>query len=96
MRAYIESAQPGTAIYHVRNDGWTLSDYLAAALLDELSEIRWRYAALHFEGCAEQPFPERVPRPGSDDLADTGPTWDTVEDVANLMSPQVLELMKGI
>lgn len=92
--AYVTTAPPGTALYHARSGGWTVGDYLAAEKLDVFREILWRYIAIHFEGGTEAPFPDRVPRPG-DVVVEAGPTWDAVDNVTDLMSPKVLEMMRG-
>jgi hypothetical protein len=94
--AYVTAAQPGTAIYHKRFEGWTLGDHLAAEQLNVQRRLYWRYGAVHFEGGAEQPFPDPIPRPGDDvEPVDTGPTWDNVTAIEDVFSPQVLTILKG-
>ena len=93
--AYITAAQPGTAIYHARHEGWTIADHIAAEQLYELRKLGWRYTALHFEGGKDQSFPEPIPRPGvaAPEVYD-GPTWETAT-FEEIISPEVLELFRG-
>lgn len=92
MRAYIEAAPPGTAIYYVRNEGWTPGDHLAAEQLDVQRRLYWRYGAVHFQGGDKEPFPESIPRPGVVSV-NSAATWEeALEDPA---SPQVVAMLKG-
>jgi hypothetical protein len=93
--AYIVAAPPGTAIYHARNEGWTIADHIAAEELYELRKLAWRYTAIHFERGKNEPFPERIPRPGvpAPEKYD-GPTWETAT-IEDIVSPEVLELLRG-
>lgn len=93
--AYVTAAPPGTAIYHARNEGWSIGDHLAAESLHELRKLGWRYTAIHFQRGKDQPFPERIPRPGVEAPEPyAGPTWETVT-FEELISPEVLELLRG-
>ena len=91
--AYVKSAPPGTAIYHVQYDGWTVGDHLAAMQLHELRKIEWRYAAINFERAKELPFPTPIPRPGVEQ-PDPEPTetWETVS-LEDMISPEVIALL---
>lgn len=93
--AYITTAQPGTAIYHERFEGWTTGDHIAAEHLSDFREYLWRFTVVHFEGGKDIPFPDRVPHPGIEDV-DTTPaaTWETVE-LDDLVSPEVRQLLRG-
>lgn len=92
MRAYIEAAPPGTAIYYVRNEGWTVGDHLAAEQLDVQRRLYWRYGAVHFKDGDKLPFPESISRPGVEPI-DSATTWEeALEDPA---SPQVVAMLKG-
>lgn len=92
---YITAAQPGTAIYHARHEGWTISDHIAAEELYELRKLAWRYTAIHFQGGKDQPFPDPIPRPGVEAPEPyDGPTWETAT-FEDLVSPEVLELLRG-
>jgi hypothetical protein len=47
MVSIVVAAQPGTAIYHAVNDGWTLTDHLIATTGEQqagLTELRKRIA----------------------------------------------------
>jgi hypothetical protein len=92
---YITAAPPGTAIHHALSEGWSINDHLAAEQLHELRKLGWRYTALHFVGGKEDPFPERIPRPGvvPPEKYD-GPTWETAT-FEEIVSPEVLELLRG-
>ena len=93
--SYVTAAPPGTAIYHFRNEGWTVADHIAAEQLYELRKLGWRYTAIHFERGKDQPFPEPIWRPGFEAPAPyDGPTWETAT-FEELVSPEVLELLKG-
>lgn len=95
MRAYIEAAPPGTAIYYVRNEGWTPGDHLAAEQLDVQRRLYWRYGAVHFVDGDKIPFPESIPRPGVEaPEAYDGPTWETAT-LEDLASPEVIAMLKG-
>ena len=91
---YVTAAPPGTAIYHVLNEGWSIADHLAAEQLHELRKLGWRYTAVHFEGGKDQPFPEPIPRPGvaAPPVYD-GPTWETAT-FEDIVSPEVLKLLQ--
>ena len=93
--AYIVAAPPGTAIYHARNEGWTIADHIAAEQLYELRKLAWRYTAIHFKRGKDEPFPDRIPRPGvpAPEKYD-GPTWETAT-IEDIVSPEVLELLRG-
>lgn len=92
---YITAAPPGTAIYHARHEGWTITDHIAAEQLYELRKLGWRYTALHFERGKDEPFPERIPRPGVEPPEKyDGPTWETAT-LEDIVSPEVLELLRG-
>lgn len=95
MRAYIESAQPGTAIFHAQNEAWGLPEHILAELLFEIRKLNWRYSAVHFENGTNVPYPERITRPGVEEPAQyTGPTWETAT-AEELIPPEVRELMRG-
>ncbi len=92
MRAYIEAAPPGTAIYYVRNQGWTPGDHLAAEQLDVQRRLYWRYGAVHFKDGAKEPFPEPISRPGVEPISSSA-SWEVaLEDPA---SPQVVAMLRG-
>lgn len=92
--AYVTTAPPGTAIHHAANHGWTISDHIAVESLYELRKLGWRYTALHFQGGAREPFPERIPRPGVTPPEQyDGPTWATAT-VEDMVSPEVLALLQ--
>ena len=93
--AYVTAAPPGTAIYHARNEGWSVGDHLAAEQLHALRTLDWRYTAIHFKRGADQPFPDRIPRPGVEaPQRYDGPTWETAT-FEEIVSPEVLELLRG-
>ena len=93
--AYVTAAPPGTAIHYARTGGWSIGDHIAAEQLFELRKLDWRYTAIHFKRGAEQPFPDRVPRPGVEvPQRYDGPTWETAS-LEELVSPEVLELLRG-
>lgn len=93
--AYVTAAPPGTAIYHARNEGWSIADHIAAEQLYELRKLGWRYTAVHFKGGKDAPFPDPIPRPGVEVAKPyDGPTWETAT-LEDLISPEVLELLKG-
>lgn len=60
MWAYVTAAPPGTAIHHARSEGMSIEAQLGAEVLNELSELHWRYNAVHFEGGSKIAFPERL------------------------------------
>lgn len=91
--AYITAAQPGTAIFHARTEGWGLGDQIAAHQLLAMQELVWRYTAMHFEHGPDQPFPQLVPYPGSEG---SEPPPDKPKTLEELVSPEVRALLQGI
>jgi hypothetical protein len=57
--------------------------------------LAWRYTAVHFKRGKDEPFPDRIPRPGvpAPEVYD-GPTWETVT-LEDIVSPEVLALLQG-
>lgn len=93
--AYITAAPPGTAIHYAKHEGWSIGDHLAAEQLHALRILDWRYTAIHFKRGSDQPFPERIPRPGVEGPQRyDGPTWETAT-FEELVSPEVLALLRG-
>jgi hypothetical protein len=92
---YVTAAPPGTAIYHKRNEGWTIGDHLAAEQLYEARKLGWRYTALHFKGGKDIPFPDQIPRPGLElpEVYD-GPTWETATPDDIEIAPEVIALFR--
>ena len=82
--AYVTKAPPTTAIFNQQLDGWTVGDRMsaeyAAAQLDEMRELVWRYTALHFERGKDVPFPKPVPRPWLEEEAYEPPKALTLEE----------------
>lgn len=91
--AYVTAAPPGTAIHHARNDGWTVTDHIAAEHLSDFRELLWRYTAVHFEGGKTIPFPQRITHPG-DEPVEAGPTWETVT-IDDMVPPEIRKLLRG-
>ncbi|ORA56325.1 hypothetical protein EJ571_01590 [Mycobacteroides franklinii] len=60
MWAYVTKAPPLTAIHHDRTEGMSIEAQIGAELLNEIAELHWRYAAVHFKGRADLPIPERL------------------------------------
>lgn len=87
-------AQPGTAIYHAVNEGWTIGDHLAAEQLYETRKLSWRYTTVNFERGGDAPFPEPIARPGVDvEAAPAASSWETMT-VDELIPEHVRELMR--
>lgn len=91
--AYVTAAPPGTAIHYARHDGWTVADHMSAELLSDVRELLWRYTCIHFEGGKDLPFPQRIPHPGVQAPAPVL-TWDDIDSIEDLISPEVRELLK--
>lgn len=95
--AYITTAPPGTAIFHVRGDGWSVGDKVAAENLFATEKLLWRYVARNFEGGSDLPYPQRVSYPGAPTSAGQTATksWAnaSVDDV--VVPPKVRELLRG-
>ncbi|MGN9819440.1 hypothetical protein ACTMUQ_29340 [Streptomyces sp. SD11] len=65
---------------------WSVTDYLLAAVVDQLAEANWMFATVNRDEDAESiDFPEPVPRPGADH---EGPAPET----APRRQPSALEL----
>lgn len=77
----IFAAQPGTAVFHAFEKGWTTGDYLAANMVDALAMSLWMKTE-----DAQQRFPRHRPKPVP------RPTWD--EDAGSRVG-QVVELGVG-
>lgn len=95
---YITKATPQTAIYQEQNEGWTFDHHLQAEMLYELRKLGWRYTARNFERGKNMPFPEPIWRPGVEPPAKTEFTaqdWAAVDDIEDLIPPEVRELLKG-
>lgn len=58
--SFVLYAPPGTSVFHLRNEGWTVGDHLAAFQLDVLNDLYW---ARTEDGPKGINRPERTPRP---------------------------------
>lgn len=86
FKSFVLYAPPGTAVFHYRNQGWTLGDHLAAVQLDALNWLKW---AKTVDGQRNRNQPEPTPRPGmqqpkSED--ETSPFTVTVEDYLRMVA----------
>lgn len=91
---YLEYAPPGTAIFHARTHGVTLTDQLISRLIHEVERLTYYFRRANFVG--ELEYPEMIILPGMADAAvDGGPSWSDVKNPTDLMSPKVRALMRG-
>lgn len=60
LRVMVQNLPEDSALNRARN-GWTTDQYLLADLVDSSRYGRWEYAQ---SNGAENPEPERIPRPG--------------------------------
>lgn len=65
LAAFVANAQPTTAVYYARHEGWSRGDHLAAITVDALETLVW----LKTEDATKLPElqqyrPKPMPRPG--------------------------------
>lgn len=78
--SFIMYAPPGTAIYHVVNEGWTPDTHRLTDLVDIGSLLLW---AKTEDGQENRNRPDQLPRPGSGPKADVPPAM-TIGDYMRL------------
>jgi hypothetical protein len=61
--SFVAHAPPYTAIYHQRNEGWTVNDHLQAQAIDALNYLAWA-KTVDAQRKHPQHRPEPIPRPG--------------------------------
>lgn len=89
LYAFIFAAQPGTAIFHAVEKGWTTTDYLLAHVIDGVAVNNWQRT----EGARKRP-PRNVPKPfprpsdqkSSNDAAAVGDTAHVGGDAVTVIS----------
>lgn len=94
--AYITKAPPGTAIHHLRSEGWGTGLDLELEQINELRELNWRYTAVHFKGGSDKPIPQRITRESltAETSSAATVTWESVT-VEELVSPEVRALLQS-
>lgn len=82
--AFINYAPPGTATFHVLNEGWTADTHQLTNLLDVANWLLWSKTKDAQEK-HPQHKPERSPRPGYQAPLDEEAPHMTVEDYMKIM-----------
>lgn len=97
FKNFVLYAPPGSAVFHYRNQGWTVGDHLSAFQLDVLNMLWWAKTKDGHDGINR---PQRTPRPivavqqPPQDEEDSGFVM-TVEDYLRMVAEAQAEQEEG-
>lgn len=93
----IDYPPEGTALREVLNEGWYLRDHLLARLIysGEVDGFHTRALIGYVNGYEpDEEFPQQIPRPGVEPVVTEAEAWESVQDITDLMSPEVLAMIR--
>lgn len=97
LKAYIDHPPAGTALDRALHDGWSLSDHLAAHHIYATQVEGWSIRSLTraLRGIETiEPFPQQLPRPGVEVELTEVEQWEAVDDITDLMTPEVIAMIR--